>query len=585
MKISGKRKGMWLLACMAGSAVVSPAFSAITTPTGSINATGSNQGFTIGSATATSDTCIAIGGTGSFNATAQCGAEDATALGNGAVATGQSSNAFGTSSTASGNFAIAMGDGSNASGAESLALGRNAKATNPNSVAIGSGATTSAAVTTSNVAINGTTYNFAGGTPVGVFSIGTTGSTRQVTNMAAGRLSATSTDGVNGSQLYATNQAVGALGGRVSIVEDTITNINNGGGVKYFHTNSTKADSQASGPDSTAIGPGAVASGNGSIAMGNGAQAQADGSVALGAGASDGNRGAESYTGKYSGATNNSVGTVSVGNAATGELRTISNVADGVQGTDAVNLRQLDGAVEESKKYTDDSIGKVNEGIVNIDKRVSTAETNISSLQQGTSGMFQVRNTNNQPAPSVTGENSIAGGAGARASGSNSAALGNGAVASNNNAVALGANSVTDRDNSVSVGSKGNERQITNVAAATNGTDAVNYDQLKSSVASVGSEANAYTDKRVNQLKDDMDQQNKKLGAGIASAIAMANLPQPVDPNASMFTMGAGAYHGESGLAMGLSHRSESGRWVTKASISTNTQDDWSLGVGAGYQF
>ncbi|WP_367671260.1 hypothetical protein [Serratia symbiotica] len=53
---------------------------------------------------------------------------------------------------------------------------------------------------------------------------------------------------------------------------------------------------------------------------------------------------------------------------------------------------------------------------------------------------------------------------------------------------------MVDRNNSVSVGSKGHERQITHVAAATQGTDAVNYDQLKSSLASVGASSNAYTD-------------------------------------------------------------------------------------------
>ncbi|WP_284468938.1 YadA-like family protein [Serratia symbiotica] len=43
--------------------------------------------------------------------------------------------------------------------------------------------------------------------------------------------------------------------------------------------------------------------------------------------------------------------------------------------------------------------------------------------------------------------------------------------------------------------------------------------------------------------------------------------------------MGIGTYHSESGLALGISHRSENERWVTKASVSTNTQGEWSLGV------
>ncbi|MCP1065117.1 hypothetical protein M5G07_04330 [Serratia symbiotica] len=63
-------------------------------------------------------------------------------------------------------------------------------------------------------------------------------------------------------------------------------------------------------------------------------------------GASDNGRGAETYTGQYSEASNQSVGTVSVGNAVMGETRIINNVADDQLANDAVNVRQLDGAVE-----------------------------------------------------------------------------------------------------------------------------------------------------------------------------------------------------------------------------------------------
>ncbi|BBI91238.1 surface protein [Serratia symbiotica] len=328
------------------------------------------------------------------------------------------------------------------------------------------------------------------------------------------------------------------------------------------------------------MGAEATASGNNAVAMGTGAEAQAKNSVVLGSGASDNGRGAETYTGQYSGASNQSVGTVSVGNAATGETRTISNVADGRLANDAVNVRQLDGAVAESKRYTDDAIAHASaiEG-GSYGRRMDKAEANITALQQGTSGIIQVKDTNGQASPTPTCNNSLAAGAGASASGNNSTALGNGAMAKSSNSGALGASSIAERDNSVSVGSKSHERQITHVAAATQGTDAVNYDQLKNSLANVGASSNAYTDRHVNQLRDEMARQNKRLSSGIASVVAMANLPQPVDPDASMISMGIGTYHSESGLALGISHRSENERWVTKASVSTNTQGEWSLGV------
>ena len=407
--------------------------------------------------------------------------------------------------------------------------------------------------------------------------------------MAAGQLTGTSTDAVNGSQLFATNTALGM--------------IISGGGVKYFHANSIQADSVASGTDSVAIGGNAQASGSGAVAMGDAATASADGSVAVGAGSSDSGRGAEAYTGTYSNVSNSSVGTVSVGNAATGETRTLSNVADGREATDAVNLRQLDGAVTESKQYTDSSVQNINNtiggSITNVDNRVTQVQGNVTNLQNGTDGMFQVNNTAVAAKPSATGTNAVAGGAGSVASGNNSAALGNnaqaagensvaighGASASGTNSTALGANSVATRDNSVSVGAVGSERQITNVAAAIQGTDAVNFDQLNRSVSNITNNSSAYTDQRFNEVKRDLQKQDDTLSAGIAGAMAMASLPQPYSAGASMTSLAAANYRGQSSLAFGVSTISKNGRWVGKLQASANTQGDPGIGIGIGYQW
>ncbi|MBO3278327.1 hypothetical protein JFY56_24225, partial [Pseudomonas sp. Milli4] len=96
-----------------------------------------------------------------------------------------------------------------------IAIGKGATAATANSVALGDGATTAAAVGTASAKIADTTYNFAGAVPTGTVSVGKTGAERTLTNVAAGRLSATSTDAVNGSQLFATNQEVTNLDGRV----------------------------------------------------------------------------------------------------------------------------------------------------------------------------------------------------------------------------------------------------------------------------------------------------------------------------------------------------------------------------------
>ena len=103
---------------------------------------------------------------------------------------------------------IAIGSASLSSANFGIALGAGARANNVNSVALGANASTDAAVGTATGAIGTTTTTFAGTAPVGTLSIGSAGSERTLTNLAAGRVTADSTDAVNGSQLYATNQVV-----------------------------------------------------------------------------------------------------------------------------------------------------------------------------------------------------------------------------------------------------------------------------------------------------------------------------------------------------------------------------------------
>ncbi|MCV9907632.1 YadA-like family protein [Brucella sp. HL-2] len=111
-----------------------------------------------------------------------------------------------------GKDAVIMGDMStSASGEGSVAFGKGATAHTTNSVALGAGSITEQAVGTASTTIAGQTYSFGGSSPTGTISVGSANNERTITNVAAGRISATSTDGINGSQLYATNKAVDAL--------------------------------------------------------------------------------------------------------------------------------------------------------------------------------------------------------------------------------------------------------------------------------------------------------------------------------------------------------------------------------------
>ncbi|WP_313050703.1 YadA family autotransporter adhesin [Atlantibacter subterraneus] len=415
------------------------------------------------------------------------------------VATGMDSIAVGPNAQSLGNGSIAMGDEAKSTGAGSAAIGQGAQtlgdnsvamgtgaiANNANDVALGAGSVTQAAVATTSVTINGDTYAVAGNNPTSTVSVGSEGNERTITNVAAGRITADSTDAVNGSELYATNQSIEKISGDVYNLDQ--------GSVKY--------------------------------------ETNVDGSV--------------NYNKVIMGGDTYDNSTHTGGT-------TITNVANGVDPSDAVNKYQLD----------------------QVDQHV----TNISN---GTDGMFQVNNTSDLPKPTPTGKDSTAGGAGAIASGDYSTSIGANSKSTHNNSVALGYNSVTDRDNSVSMGSAGHERQVTNVAAGTADTDAANVGQLKQGV----NNSYQYTNKKFNDLKNMVDDQKDKLSAGIAGAMATAGLPQPYQPGASMVGLAGGTYQGESAIALGVSTISDNGKWVTKIAGTTNSQGDVGAAVGVGYQF
>ena len=114
----------------------------------------------------------------------------------------------GNNSTASADGAMILGSSASVTGKNGVALGNNTKVANENAVAIGNGSETAAAVATPSAMINGTTHAFAGTNPASTVSVGKAGAERTITNVAAGRISATSTDAINGSQLYAVTSEV-----------------------------------------------------------------------------------------------------------------------------------------------------------------------------------------------------------------------------------------------------------------------------------------------------------------------------------------------------------------------------------------
>ena len=167
-------------------------------------------------------------------------ANEAGVFGNNNTLTGDSSRIIGNSSTVTTTNTFVMGNNSTSNVANSVVLGSNAAAT--------SAATASSAGTTTYASsvINGTTYNYAGATPTGVVSVGNVGAERRVQNVAAGLISADSTDAINGSQLYATNSAINALQtGAAGIVQYSNGNAQPNGGTPTNHVTMVGADQNA----------------------------------------------------------------------------------------------------------------------------------------------------------------------------------------------------------------------------------------------------------------------------------------------------------------------------------------------------
>lgn len=215
---------------------------------------------------------VAMGRKVSASGTSTAIGHHATATNGGLAIGSQDNDTSNDRTTASATGAVAIGKNAKATSEDAVAIGTNAQATLQGAVALGSGSTTATGATNQgSTTINGITYNFAGatGNPNMQVSVGSAGATRQIKNVAAGEVSATSTDAINGSQLYAVASAVKPL--------------------KYVSVNSAAAgtgsnvdNDGAQGGNSIAIGPSSTVTRQNGIAIGNGAKSLSEESIVIG---------------------------------------------------------------------------------------------------------------------------------------------------------------------------------------------------------------------------------------------------------------------------------------------------------------
>lgn len=519
-------------------------------------------------------------------------ASDAFVLGQGATAVGYDARAINQGS-------LALGQGAEAGAFDSIAVGTGAAVElfATQGIAIGQAARVSSE---SSVAIGGSAI--AEETNLSAIAIGPNAAARQGrTAIAIGAGAATSGPARTGGE------GEGYVGDQLAL----------------------GASAVASDVDATAVGARANASRASALALGVGTTASHEGSVALGTGSvsTGAMLGNQAY---LVGGT--ALSEVSIGSA--GAERRITNVAAGSSDTDAVNVSQL--------RHLRDSIGNVaglkyfQANSTQADARASGAESTAMGPQAAAIGNGAV----------AAGDRASASGAGSVALGRQSTATSNGGVALGADAVAdrAGMNgqreavsnvAVGSAQGAVSVGSAGQERQITHVAGGTQatdavnvrqleaaragsvrydshpdgstdyrsvtlgsghanggttvsnlapgvaGTDAVNVDQLNSGIAN----ARRYTDAKLGELRSDIDQTTKDASAGIAGAMAMANLPQPVLPGKSLVSAGVAGFDGQAALAVGVSKLSDNGRWIVKFSGTANSRGKVGVAAGMGFHW
>ncbi|WP_149540447.1 YadA-like family protein [Escherichia albertii] len=321
----------------------------------------------------------------------------------------------------------------------------------------------------------------------------------KITNVANGRIAADSTDAVNGSQLFTTNQMITQIAGNTSntYVEE------HGAGVNYIRTNDTGLvfeDAMASGIGATAVGYNSVASATGSVAIGQDSSSDVESGIALGSGSvSDrvivkGSRNT-SVTGNgvvigYDTTDGELLGALSIGDD--GKYRQIINVADGSEAHDAVTVRQLQNAIGSvattpTKYYHANSTAE-DSLAVGEDSLAIGAKT----IVNGDAGIGIGLNT----LVLADAINGIAIGSNAHANHANSIAMGNGSETTRGAQTGYTAYNMDAPQNSVgefSVGSEDGQRQITNVAAGSQDTDAVNVGQLKVTDAQVAQNTQSIT--------------------------------------------------------------------------------------------
>ncbi|MFK5073877.1 ESPR-type extended signal peptide-containing protein [Glaesserella parasuis] len=302
--------------------------------------------------------------------------------------------------------------------------------------------------------------------------------------------------------------------------------------------------------------------------------------------------------GKFSTKTQNPDGSVTLKplavkvNLANEAPMVLGNVAEGVADTDAVNVKQLKSAKTEVESTDHSVVIKERQGdnqqivydltvaktklTASEDKRTISAEDKGNHFATGDEVAAAINTATAAARTEVEAGKNVKVTSKTGANGQN---IYNVSVSGDLSDIT----SISNGDTKVSLGKdqKGNPvvnmngARITNVGDGSAEGDIVNVRQLNKVVSSVNT--------GFNQLSRDIGRVDVNARAGIASAVAMANLPQISLPGKSAISVSNAQYRGQSAYAIGYSKISDNGKWLIRASVSSNTQRDTAIGGGIGF--
>jgi trimeric autotransporter adhesin len=297
---------------------------------------------------------------------------------------------------------------------------------------------------------------------------------------------------------------------------------------------------------------------------------------------------------------------VTLGGANSQKPVALGNVADGVQPTDAVNVSQLTSLSTSAST----GIGSLSTGLGTINSNVSSLSTSVvGGMDSLSTGLSTTNGNLASLATSVsTGIGSLS--TGVANVGAQIASLSTGlydrarqigninglaadmkgtgvdkpAVTAGANSVAIGANSNDGgRRNVVSIGSAAQQRQLVNVAEGTQGTDAVNLDQLNRVTSDGMRQANSYTDRRIAGVQQSIDQTARNAYSGIAAVTALSMIGDVDKDKTIALGVGVGTYRGYQAIAVSATARlTDNLRVRAGAGVTSGSS---AAGVGATMQW